>query len=75
MTVIGLPHLSRKVPVHASQMYGANIVNLVDHFWDKESRSFLLDRDDEIMAGCLIVHDGKIVNEMIRTRREGVVAS
>ena len=75
VTLVGLPHLSRQVPVHASQMYGANIVNLIEHFWDKETQSLPLDRDDEIMAGCLIVHDGKILNEMIRSRREGNVES
>ncbi len=70
VTIVGLPHLSRQVSAHASQMYGANIYNLIEHFWDKEQNSLSLDTDDEIMDGCLIVSDGEIRNEMIREKQE-----
>ncbi len=70
VTVIGLPHLARKVPVHASQMYAANLANLLTHFWDQETQSLSLDTEDEIMDGCLIVQEGTLRNEMIRTSQE-----
>ena len=69
--IVGLPHLSRQVPVHASQMYSANVYNLIGHFWDKEQQTIPLDTQDEIMDGCLIVKDGEIRNAMIREKREG----
>jgi len=69
--VVGVPHLARRVPVHASQMYGANIYNLIEHFWDKETGALRLDIADEIMDGCLIVQDGTLRNDMIRQAREG----
>ena len=50
-------------PVHASQMYSSNITHLVAEFWDKEAQCFRLDRDDEIIRGCLITHGGVIVHE------------
>lgn len=68
--LVGVTHLSREVPVHASQMYGANLANLIGHFWDKEANTLPMDTSDEIMDGCLIVEDGELRNEMIRKRRE-----
>lgn len=68
--VIALENLPGRVPVHASQMYSANLGNLVDHFWDKTAKTFTLDLSDEIMQGCLIVHDGQIRNERIKNARE-----
>lgn len=67
--VVGLENLPGRVAVHASQMYSANLTNLVEHFWDKTNKSFKLDLDDEILQGCLIVHEGAIRNEMIKKAR------
>jgi NAD(P) transhydrogenase subunit alpha len=67
VTIIGYPELQRRVPLAASQMFSSNLYNFVEHFWDKEAKRFELKRDDEILQGCLITHDGAIVNETIRT--------
>ena len=67
--ILGPSNLPGKVPVHASQMYSSNIVNLLEHFWDKESKAFKLAVDDDIMRGCLVVHDGAILNETIKNLR------
>jgi len=66
VTIIGYPELQRRVPLAASQMFSSNLYNLVEHFWDKEAKRFELKRDDEIIEGCLITHDGEIVNDTIR---------
>lgn len=68
VTIIGDTNLEGRVPYDASQMYGSNLVNLVSHFWDKESKQFLLKMDDEIIKGALITHDGEVVHEMIKAR-------
>ena len=65
MRVIGHANLPGRVPVHASQMYSNNVFNLVQHFWDDEAKRMRLDRDDEIMAGALVTHDGEIVSRML----------
>lgn len=62
--IVGLGNLPGRVAQTASQMYSANLGNFVDHFWDKEAKAFNLNLQDEIMSGCLITHDGKVVNEM-----------
>ena len=64
--IVGLPELQRRVPVAASQMFSSNLYNLVEHFWDKEAKHLKLDRDDEIIQGCLITHGGEIVNETVK---------
>lgn len=69
--VIGYGNMAARVPVHASQMYSSNLGNLIEHFWDKEAKAFRLDRSDDIIAGCLITHQNKIVNETIRNLIEG----
>lgn len=63
--IIGLGNLPGRVAVHASQMFSSNLYNLVEEFWHAEEKRFDLDFDDEIIQGCVITHQGEIVNEMI----------
>ena len=67
--VIGYGHFEGRVALHASQMYSANLGNLVEHYWDPEQRRFKLDLDDEILRACVITHDGAIVNPVILNLR------
>ncbi len=68
VTVIGAANLAGQVPVAASQMYASNLANLVEHFWDKESKTFNLDREDEIIKGALLTFGGEVVNPAIKER-------
>jgi NAD(P) transhydrogenase subunit alpha len=63
--IIGLGNLPGKVAVNASQMFSSNLYNLVEEFWSTEEKRFDLNFEDEIIKGCVITHDGKIVNDMI----------
>ncbi len=63
--IIGLANLPGKVAVNASQMFSANMHALVDEFWNAEEKRFVLDFEDEIIQGCVITHQGKVVNQMI----------
>lgn len=69
--VVGLVNMQGRAAVHASQMFGSNLAGFVEHFWDKEAKAFALRREDEILKGCLITHDGAIVHETIRKLVEG----
>lgn len=68
--IIGLGNLPGRVAVHASQMYSSNIVNLIETFWNVENKSFNLDLNHEIIKGCLITHQGQLVNQMIKDFRQ-----
>jgi NAD(P) transhydrogenase subunit alpha len=63
--IIGLGNLPGRVTVHASQMFSSNLYNLVEEFWNAEEKRFDLNFEDEIVKGCVITHQGEIVNEMI----------
>ncbi len=65
--IIGWNALERKTPRHASQMFAANMINLIEHFWDKEAASFPLHLDNEIIKGCMLTHDGRIVHDRFTT--------
>ncbi len=64
--VVGIGNLPSRVSRNASEMYSSNIVNLLDEFWDKESKSLKLDPADDIIKSCVITRGGAIVNETIR---------
>lgn len=63
--IIGLSNLPGKVAVHASQMFSANMFNLISALWDAQEKRLRLDPDDEILRGCLVAHRGEIVNGTI----------
>lgn len=67
--IIGLGNLPGRVAVHASQMYAANLYNLVDEFWNKDAKAFHLNLEDDIIQGCLVTHDGAIINERVKSAR------
>ena len=66
--IVGIANLPARVPLHASQVYAANLVSLVEEFWDKQNKNFVLKLDDEIIKGCLVTHGGKIVNEKLAAK-------
>jgi NAD(P) transhydrogenase subunit alpha len=63
--IVGIANLPGRAPLHASQVYAANLVSLVEEFWDKQNKNFVLKLDDEIIKGCLVTHGGRIVNEKL----------
>ena len=65
--IVGLGNLPGRVAETASQVYSTNLGNFVDHFWDKETKTFCLNLEDEIIKGSLITHEGQVVNEMYKS--------
>lgn len=68
--IIGLGNLPGHVAFNASQMYSNNIANLIEEYWNKDTKMFNLDLNDDILKGCVITHNGAIVNEQIKKLRE-----
>lgn len=69
VSIIGVSNLPAEVAKDASQMYAANLVNLVTEYWDEESKQFSVDLEDDILKGCVITHGGSLINEAIIARR------
>ncbi|MEO0508395.1 MAG: NAD(P) transhydrogenase subunit alpha [Verrucomicrobiota bacterium] len=61
--LIGPENLEGYYPKDATQMLASNFYSLIEHFWDKEEKDFVFNRDDEILKGCLITQDGAIVHQ------------
>lgn len=72
--ILGLGNLPGRVAVPASQMYASNLGNLIEHFWDRKAKVFVLNREDEIIKGCLVTHGGALVNELVRKAFEAAAA-
>jgi len=71
VTIIGKGNLAGEVARDASQMYSANLFNLVEDNWGKESKVFEVDFNDDILPGCIITHGGEVTNPTIRKILEG----
>ncbi len=74
VTLIGTLNLPSTVPAHASQALGTNINALLQLLIDEEGR-LTLNREDEIITGVMIVHQGEVVNEQVRSALEQSVSS
>ena len=64
VTVLGPTNLTSTVPYHASQMYAKNISTLLLHL--TKDGALALDLDDEITAGTLVSHEGRVVHPRVR---------
>jgi len=63
VTIIGHTNLPSEKPAHASQMYAKNLVTFIEHLVDEGQ--LVLDWSDEITAGTIVTHGGKIVSERL----------
>ncbi|WP_299082136.1 NAD(P) transhydrogenase subunit alpha [uncultured Paraglaciecola sp.] len=67
VTIIGTGYWANGVAKHATQMYANNLQNLISEFWSKEDNKFALDIEDEVQSGCVITHQGQVVNAMLKS--------
>ena len=67
--ILGPLNLAGDLASDASRMFSRNVVTLTKHLVDEGE--ITLDLEDEITAGALVAHDGKVTNEMIREKLAG----
>ena len=58
--------LERQVPYDASKMFSGNISAFLTHFYNKEQKEFVVNKEDEIMQGCLLTQGGQVVHERFK---------
>ena len=71
VTIDGTLNLPSELPFHASLLYANNVANLL--LYMSNEGNVELDFEDEIIAGCCITHEGRIVNDRVREAVEGPV--
>jgi len=59
VTIVGNSNLASTLPSDASKLYGKNVLNFLQLIITKDG-NINLNFDDDIVAGCCIVHDGKV---------------
>jgi NAD(P) transhydrogenase subunit alpha len=69
VTIIGPLNVPAAIPFHASQMFSKNVATFLLHLVN--DGTVQLDREDEITAGTLVVHQGEIVHPMVVEQMEG----
>jgi H+-translocating NAD(P) transhydrogenase subunit alpha len=69
--LIGMSNFSSAVAKDASQMYANNLVNFIEHAWNKETKRLELRLEDSIISSVLLTHGGIIRDERIRQVVEG----
>jgi len=61
VTIDGPLNLASLAAIHASEMYSKNLLNLLELMVQEEK--LVIDREDEVVAGCLLTHGGELVHE------------
>ena len=69
ITIDGRINLPSQVPYHASKMLSKNISKLLSELIGDGKIQF--DMENEIVRGCLLTHEGKIIHETIKNSIEG----
>lgn len=64
INIHGPLNLPSRMPTHASEMYAKNLFNLFSPFI--KDGELKLDFADEVLAGCLLTHEGKVVHDNVR---------
>ena len=64
INIHGPLNLPSRMPTHASEMYAKNLYNLFSPFI--KDGELKLDFADEVIAGSLLTHEGKVVNDNVR---------
>ena len=59
--LVGTLNLPATVPYHASQMFGRNVLTLLQHLIDKKDNVLNVDPADEITGAMLVTHEGKVL--------------
>ncbi len=62
VTIAGPLNLAGEIAVNASNLYAKNLLAFIDTMFDKKTKAFGINWDDEIIKGTLVAKDGKVVH-------------
>ena len=65
VTIAGPLNLPGEIPVNASNLYAKNLLAFLDTMFDKKTKAFGINWDDEIIKGTLVAKDGKVVHSAL----------
>ena len=65
ISIIAPSNLTNEVALDASSMYSSNLYNFIQHFYDKETKNFKLNFEDEILKTACICHEQKLISPIL----------
>jgi NAD(P) transhydrogenase subunit alpha len=66
--IAGPVNLAGTMAVNATALYAKNLLNFLETMFDKKSKAFAVDWNDEIVKGTLVARDGKIVHPSLQPK-------
>ncbi len=84
VSIVGEPNLPATVPLHASELYARNVLQVVQHLVPNPKAEegetlpplqVVVDFEDEITDGSIAIHQGEIRNAVLRDSLQTPVAS
>ena len=63
--ILGHANVPSRLAEDASAMYARNVLNFLVPFFDRQTKAFAFDYDDEIVETCLIARDGAVVHPLL----------
>ncbi len=75
VTILGFSNVAGRLARDASSLYARNVFNFVSAFYDKETNSFAVDWDDELIKGVALTRDGKVIHPAFASAEEAPTAA
>ncbi len=66
VTILGFSNYPSRMASTASSLFARNLLNFVQTFWDRETKTLKLPEDDEIVKGALVVKGGAIIHPALQ---------
>jgi H+-translocating NAD(P) transhydrogenase subunit alpha len=66
VTILGYTNVAGRLATSASQLYARNLVAFLEIFFDKKTKAFAINWDDELVKATVLTRDGAIVHPNIK---------
>ena len=68
VTIIGYANVPGRVAGEASKLFSRNLFNFLSPYFDKETKSFAFEPEDEIIQGTMITKGGVIIHPALKKK-------
>jgi NAD(P) transhydrogenase subunit alpha len=59
--IVGYTDLASRMAAQTSELFATTIYNLLEDVWDKEKKDIVLDLEDEVHRGCVVLKEGELL--------------
>ncbi len=73
--IVGYLNVPGRIAATASQLYARNLIAFIETLVDKETKTFTINPDDELVKATLLTHQGQIVHPAFATAQASKAAA